>query len=93
MIYLLLYFIFWNLVWSDFTIRGQRLKLDDRPFFQRLRWIGFGMLVALVLSGHAIEQSDWLSWGTVLILAVGSARVRVKAEEQLSLKLSPKHEL
>ena len=76
---LILALVVLNLVAGDYTWRGQRLELNPHPFFQRLRWLALGWAAALLVTGHDIAADDWLSWITVSLLAVGLARVPVKA--------------
>ncbi|MBM4045185.1 MAG: hypothetical protein FJ279_08730 [Planctomycetes bacterium] len=78
---LILVLVVLNIVAGEFSITGQRLRMSSHPAFVRIRFLGFGMVAALFLVGHSFLASDWLSWASVLLLAVGVARFPQKHQE------------
>ncbi len=76
---LILTLVVLNLVAGDYSWRGKRLEWNSHPFFLRLRWLALGWAAALLVTGHDIAADDWLSWITATLLAVGLARVPIKA--------------
>lgn len=80
MIHFALSLVLISMLWGDFTIRGDKLELNQSQWFQRFRWFGLGMLATIILSEHTL-QDDWLSWSCVLILAFGAARVPEKSQK------------
>jgi hypothetical protein len=78
---LILILVILNIIAGDFSITGERMRMSAHPVFVRIRYLGFGMVAALIAAGHSLLSNDWLSWVAVLLLAVGVARFPYKRRE------------
>lgn len=74
MIYLALFLVLANLLCGEFSVTGRRLELSRHPFMLRLRWLGIGLVLALVFSGYRWEMTGWVGWAAVAILLISSVR-------------------